>query len=521
MATAPHEVTANYDFMAVDQAQAPGAPPPDAPGNPFLPAEYTTNSGSAPGEAAPTGTTSGSAPAESAPAPAAPAAPDPGASTTTTVTTTEGTHTPSNLPEDLSVEESDGSMWGGEKPDFLGNLPEDGPEATEWTVTDEQLVEGRMASLMDDDNPVFASLREQVQRAHAARGGKNSLMATRAAYTMMADMAFKIASQDAATMARSAEFNAAMKNQFGLAEQQFIHNALLSDQNFRQGTMMLREQHKTRLAEIDRQVKGQLAAINAQGSWNSRLEAQRHGNVLEQMDAQFENNWMLNEQGQAHSLERMDRETDNLIRRDDFNYQAQDYAADQQLNRQLQLQYMTETGATQRQLLDTLGMIRSNPNLTPQQAAQATNDALATYNAMNQQLQAFYTGGGPPGGGGGSGTYESSSGAFQYNPTTYDYLSYGRGGYTPYLPPNSDFFTETPGAMYGSNDPYIPGMPPSTQRPGNGHRGAPPSSAPPTPAPNPLPPVGVPPPPSTAPGAGNGGIGPPGNTIIQSQPGSP
>src|SRR5690606_35255139 len=135
------------------------------------------------------------------------------------------------------------------------------------------------------------------------------------------------------------------------------------------------------------------------------------------------------------------------------------------------------------------------------QAAMAVNDALATYNAMNAQLQAFYTGGIPGMGGAsdGAGTYASSSGGFRYNPTAYDYLSYGRGGYTPYLPPNADFITETPGPMYGSNDPYVPGMPPSTQQPGGGQRGTPPSGPPQAPAPQPLPPVGVPGPPATPP----------------------
>ena len=108
--------------------------------------------------------------------------------------------------------------------------PGDGPGATtdsgtgieaaptEWDVTREQTVAGQMEDIYDRDSPFFDQARERATRAHLAGGGQNSLMAAQAGEMAAMDQAFKIAFADASTYARSAEFNAAMKNQFGLAE---------------------------------------------------------------------------------------------------------------------------------------------------------------------------------------------------------------------------------------------------------------------------------------------------------------
>lgn len=373
---------------------------------------------------------------------------------------------------DLRIREEEGSPWGGNKPEFLGNMPRNGPQATEWEVTGDQLVENRMASLMESDNPVFQSLREATMRAHAARGGKNSLMASRAAVTMMADMAFKIGSQDAATLARSAEFNAAMKNQFGLAEQRFFHNALLSDQNYRQGVMVIREQTAGRIAEIGAESAGRVAAINAQVSGELTLEDRRtdnqirmmdraHGQNLERDELGFQHNWALNEQGQGHTLERMDRQADNNMREND-----------NQFRNQFTLTYLSESSATQRAIIAATGEVRGNPNLKPEQAAAGVRDILSMYNAFNEQNRAFF--GNPrPGANGPTGNPEEDGKA--YGSPAYDYTSYagsrgismGQGGYRMYAPPTMRFWggSGTNGPMYGSNTAYARGTRPHNPRP--------------------------------------------------------
>ena len=139
-------------------------------------------------------------------------------------------------------------------------IPESGTgipaEQTDWDVTEEQTVMGQLEKNYDKDSPFFQLAAERAKRAHQASGGQNSLMASQAGIMAAMDTAFKVSAADALTYARSAEFNAAMKNQFGLAEQRFIHNATLSKQNFQHSKILLLEQIRGQLANTAMQVAG-------------------------------------------------------------------------------------------------------------------------------------------------------------------------------------------------------------------------------------------------------------------------
>lgn len=293
----------------------------------------------------------------------------------------------SGLPVDLSTPKAPGETY----PDFLPKEPTDMPAPTSWDVTSEQTVAGQFASIMDSDNPVFKIVQEQILRQHAAQGGQNSLMAARSAAMAVADVGFKIAAQDAATFARSAEFNAAMSNQFGLAEQQFLHNAMLSEQNFNQGVLMLREQHMANLDQINADLASRMRLMGLEANINLQLEGFRQTNILQQIDsnfrnnmetmqAQFEYNWETAEQAQGQALERMDRETSNEL-----------YRNEAQFSWQQQLNYLSEVGQNSRMLLNAIGQIGSNPNITAAQASAAVQDVLRQYNAVNEQLAAVYS----------------------------------------------------------------------------------------------------------------------------------
>lgn len=368
-------------------------------------------------------------------------------------------------------------------PDFQ-QVHDQSPQATEWHVTDEQTVQGQMASLMENDNPVFKSIREQIMRAHAAQGGKNSLMAARSATMAMANMAFQIGSQDAAVFAKSAEFNAAMSNQFGLAEQQFMHNALLSNQNFQQGKRILDMQIAGQLKQLGFQAQMQ----DRQFAFNLQMEGLQHQHQLETMDRahgfdlenselDYQHRWQLSEQEQAHALEQGDRNTENAMR-----------AEMQQFGHQTVLQYMSEMGANTRQLMDAIGQVRSNDKINATQAGAATADLIRQFNAANDMMRSFFGNplpgspqsqtGGAGGGGGASGSAGGGSGT--YNSPSYDYLSYnnsggsmdfgpmrgyslGQGGYQTYAPTVARFWGGSgrqSQPMYGSNTAYASGTAP-------------------------------------------------------------
>lgn len=461
---------------------------PGAPGGtqPFMP-------GPAPGSGVPTWGTSTGNPNNASP----PAAPS-------TVNVGGGTSTPGAdwaMPDNIRPT--------GDRPEFLGETPADMPTATQWDVTAEQTVAGQFASIMDSSNPAFQVIQEQVRRAQAASGRQNSLMADRSVVMALAEVGFRMASQDAATYARSAEFNAAMRNQFGLAEQAFMYNAMLSDQNFRQGVMMLREQHAATIDQINADLRSRLAQIgatataeiqianNAQAN-NLALMDRAHGQALEQAEVNFQYGWTLNEQGQNFALEQTAA-----------NANAQSFLGAQQFNYQMQLNYLSEMGANGRQLLATIEGIGGNPNITAAQASAAIADAIRNYNAVNQQLSSAYAlplpgtaspspGQAPVAPGPGTKSAGAAPGLpapGTYNTPAYNYMLFTPR--TPTPPPVIPFYGG--GATGPSPSPGYPGAPPAPG--GTGNKPVPPTRPGfPSPGPvNPLPVPGTPPSPGGAP----------------------
>lgn len=355
---------------------------------------------------------------------------------------------------------------------FTSQLPENAPTPTEWTVTDEQTVAGQMDNLTRNmqDNPLYQNIAASLERAQATHGGANSLMAETAAYKGVVDMAFQIASADAATYARSAEFNASTANQFSLSNLQFMQQALLSTQNYQQAQVLQQQQIQGNLQSVSMQVAGQIrattisanatvhaASIGAQAQIRT-ADIQRQ-TTLDSLQANFQNTWMLNEQQQGHQLEQMDRTTDNQIR-----------SANATFGQQLTLQMNTEQNANLRQLMAAVGTIGATPGLTGAQQQNAIQQVTQMYHTNSTLTSSFYA---APGysissgqaGASISGVNSPAANAAMANAPggpTYqrygDYLSYGQGGYTSVAPPTIPFFggtglPTTQGGIpsYGSN----------------------------------------------------------------------
>lgn len=176
-----------------------------------------------------------------------------------------------------------------DKPEHLGEQPEFMPGPHEWEVTEEQTVSGQLEKNLSRDNPLYQQISDRVTQNYAARGLKNSAMAASAAEMAVINTAFQVSAADAATFARSAEFNATTKNHFSAAEQAFIHNALLSDQNFSQARVLQQEQ-----------IAGQLAAIGAQASSQKALQESAQEHDLKRMEVAHAIN--LETIGAQHSM---------------------------------------------------------------------------------------------------------------------------------------------------------------------------------------------------------------------------
>lgn len=244
------------------------------------------------------------------------------------------------MPEGMSTGPDVSFEWGPDGgPEFLGDVP-NVPGPTFWDVTGDELVEDRLAGLFEAGSPVLEAYQNATERAHLAAGGQNSLMARQAGVAALSQMAFNIASQDAQTIARSREFNAAMSNQFGLAQQTFIYNALLSDQNFRQGMEMQRAQLA---AQANIQASAAAAASRAQTSAQNHQMAMAREAMQHSLDmANLQHGQALEIMGAEYGL-MMDRDTLNadLNLRNQYTLNEQGFGQQYALNDQSFLQQYT------------------------------------------------------------------------------------------------------------------------------------------------------------------------------------
>ena len=213
--------------------------------------------------------------------------------------------------------------FGDDKPQFLPDTPENMPGATEWEVDEDQTVAGQLAKNLSKDSPLFEVLEGRAQQNAAQRGLKNSLMALTAGELATVSKAFEISSQDAATFARSAEFNALTKNQFAQAEQAFMQSAMLSEQNFKQASKLQQEQIKGQIDQISAQIQGQSKLAEQQQGYWLQQSGIMHAQNLEAMEL----NHVLDVERlgvvQDYSLEAMAFQTENQMALSGWNADLQ------------------------------------------------------------------------------------------------------------------------------------------------------------------------------------------------------
>lgn len=427
------------------------------PGSPLQPAQQTAGA-----QATPAG---GAAVDDPGLAPLQPpTSTQPGQGTSTAVTPPAPVPTPPNpaSPTVPGMPNQATPGWQGAKPEFLPTPPANMPGPTQWNVEDMQTVQGQLRNLLNANNPaaaLFERMRSDVVRSFQARGGKNSLRAWQAAEMTVVETAFKIAASDAQVYARSAEFNAATKNQFSAAEQSFMHQAMLSDQSYRQakdiqaaqiaaeeararanaaggaayasaqGDLMDREQdqwieraaisHRYNTQIIGMQDANERGRMRLNASLEGGLDTTRTDNLIRRdnnagqiqtardnlligqerymADFNYRTTWSLNEQTQGHRLETLDRTTDNQIRERNVAF-----------GHQMTINYQSEVMQNLRQNNSLMTQILSTPGLTPaqQQAAMRTIGQMTA--TTDELIGSFYT-----------------SQRAQPGNTYSDYLSYG------------------------------------------------------------------------------------------------
>lgn len=313
--------------------------------------------------------------------------------------------------------------WGNSKPEFLPNMPSNMPGSTDWKVTEDQTVEGRMRGLMGEDNALNQQIRAQTQLQASRAGMQNSLMAISAGEQRVIDQAFSIASQDAQTFARSAEFNALMKNQFSQAEQAFMHTAMLSDQNFRHARLLQTEQINGQLSQIAAQIGGQLQlSAQEQDHWVQRAGLS-HAQTLETMELNqvfdiermgFGHELNVDMLGRTHefNVDMLNRTHDNTLERDfmqtgnqmilnESAANLQDWMSDRDMLRTLEInsqQYSHQSQMTFASLMASLGQSQidafgtiGSSGAKPAQQSDAMRQTNQAFESVRRLIQSMFS----------------------------------------------------------------------------------------------------------------------------------
>jgi hypothetical protein len=171
---------------------------------------------------------------------------------------------------------------------------------TDWNVTPDQTVEGRIAAIIGDkNNPLQQIARTNALEEANSRGLANSAMAVSAGERAAFEAAMPIATADAATFAKAAGYNADQKNQFArenvTAENQFrmqgMNNdaqkdlALINrDTQLQLSRMNSEQQQLAAKLELDNQKLLQTNGKAAE-AFNTAMSAINNVNMNDKMDA--------------------------------------------------------------------------------------------------------------------------------------------------------------------------------------------------------------------------------------------
>lgn len=137
---------------------------------------------------------------------------------------------------------------------------------TQWNVTPDQTVEGRIKQIISANNPIIQMARTQGAEQANARGLLNSSMGVQAGEAAAFGAATPIATADAATAAKAASFNADTSNQFATTNAN-AQNTQAGQQlaaTTQTGIAQLGSQTQLQIAGQQTQAQRDIAGLNAQ-----------------------------------------------------------------------------------------------------------------------------------------------------------------------------------------------------------------------------------------------------------------
>jgi hypothetical protein len=142
---------------------------------------------------------------------------------------------------------------------------------TPWNVTPNQTTQGQLGNVLAQDGPLMQQARGGAMQQMNERGLINSSLATQAAQAAVMDRAIQIAQPDAATFARSGEFNAGQQNAWNLAQQELG----MKESQFGRELAMRQDQFGQELAfkynELGKSQDNKIALMEAEAKYNNLM----------------------------------------------------------------------------------------------------------------------------------------------------------------------------------------------------------------------------------------------------------
>ncbi len=124
---------------------------------------------------------------------------------------------------------------------------------TRWDVAPNETVRSQLQQIIAEDSPLMQQARARAMQTANTRGLLNSSMAATAGESALYDAAMPIATQDAATYARSGEFNANTANTFSRDNNAFVRDAYMADFNVQANEWAAQQQFDRDYRTLDRQ----------------------------------------------------------------------------------------------------------------------------------------------------------------------------------------------------------------------------------------------------------------------------
>lgn len=149
-----------------------------------------------------------------------------------------------------------GTGWdyaGAKKPPTTGINLSQLQGMTRWDVAPNETVRSQLQQIIAEDSPLMQQARARAMQTANTRGLLNSSMAATAGESALYDAAMPIATQDAATYARSGEFNANTANTFSRDNNAFVRDAYMADFNVQANEWAAQQQFDRDYKTLDRQ----------------------------------------------------------------------------------------------------------------------------------------------------------------------------------------------------------------------------------------------------------------------------